>query len=351
MSAIECTCDDPSFGHLGRPNCILTQKALAFPMFSPRNRANGTRNYLPASTTAITAWLTAYGISYTNINTVLGLSLANNAAVTLKHCVDYRLSPLVGALDRLYPSLRVENAQFPRTDTVYESAPSGRKIKVEGVGGVRTWSFELWGKDGCYGVARAFKKFGCSDIDAYYVDVAGNLWGIMDDATGGIVRGYEVDTETFESIVNFATDTTVQKLMVSFDIDNYECEENAWAITAEEYGSKFSAIKPLIQGYGTLDEGSSTLATGAPAVIVVSLYALFGSAGNKHDIVGLGTSAFSLVDSGGTTDVAAGAWGSVVESPDGTYTLTTAGNLTADTYSLKSVATGYIVPDISVTIS
>ena len=335
MSGITCTCDNPTFGHVGRPNCVIVQQALAFPIFSPRYRENGNRNFLPANAAGIVLFNAEYGTSFT----------------TLAECVNYRLAATTPALDRLYPSLRVENAQFPRTDTVYETAPSGRKEKIPGVGGVRTWSFELWGKDGCYGVARAFKKFGCSDIDASYVDVAGNYWGIMDDQTDGKVRGYEVDTGTFESIVNFATDTTTQKLMVSFDIDNFECEENAWAITADEYGSKFTTIRPLIQGYSELDVAGSTLGSGAPAVIVVDLYASFGSAGVKSKITGLDTNDFSAVDSGGNEDVAAGAWASVVENPDGTYTLTTAGNLTADTYSLLTSASGYQVPDVSFTIS
>jgi hypothetical protein len=335
MSQIECTCDDPSFGHVGRPNCIITQKALAFPMFSPRNRANGNRNFLPANAAGIVLFNAEYGTTET----------------TLQGCVDYRLAASTPALDALYPGLRVESATFERTDTQYETAASGRKVKLDGVGGIRTWTMELWGDDAAFGVARAYKKFGCSDLDVFYVDVAGANWGIQDVEGDGKVRGYEMSTETFDQFISYTTDTTSQKINLSWDLDAFECEENAWAITADEYGKKFTSIRPLIQGISVLDVAASTLVAAAIITVVVKLNSSFGTAGNKQDIVGLLNANFTLLDSVGADEVAAGAWTSVTENPNGTYTLVSPAVVAAGDYSLVSAASGYSVPNVSVVVA
>jgi len=353
MSAIECTCDDPSFGHVGRPNCVITQGALAFPMFSPKTRTNGLRNYLPTNAASLLIFLADYGIGFADINTALNPSpaLTADSEVTIQHIVDWRLSTYAPVLDRLYPSLRVENATFPRTETVFEAAPSGRKTKIEGVGGIRTWSMELWGKDAAHGVARAHKKFGCHDLDVYYVDVAGVNWGIQDIEGDGKQRGYEMDTATFDQFMEYATDTTAQKIMLSFDLDRLECEEKSWAITADEYGKKFTTIRPLIQGIIAHDAAGSTLVAASPIIIKVTLSASFGTAGNKHDITGLLTGAFTLLDSLGAEQEAAGAWTSVVESPNGTYLLTTSSSPAAGTFTLVTKTTLYIVPNVNVIVA
>lgn len=351
MSVIECECDDIRFGHVGRPDCVITQKALAFPMFSPRNNTNGVRNYLPTNAASILVWLTDYSLGFADINAALGTTLTADNEVTITHVVDYRKSSSAAVLNRLYPGLRVENATFPRTEDQFETAPSGRKFEIEGVGGIRTWAFELWGKDAAHGVARAFKKFGCNDIDAYHIDVAGNDWGIQDVVGDGKLRGYEVDPNTFTQFMEYATDTTAQKIMISFDLDAFECEENAWAITSGEYGKKFTTIRPLIQGISSHDAAASTLVAASPIIIQVSLSASFGTAGNKHDITGVLTGGFELLDSSGAVQEAAGAWTSVVETPDGYYLLTTASSPTADTYTLVSKATGYVVPSVSVIVT
>lgn len=335
MSGIVCDCNDPSFGFAGRPNCVTTQKALAFPMFSPRSRANGNRNFLPANAAGLALFNAEYGQSFT----------------TLAQCVDYRLAASTPALDALYPILKVENATFERTETAYETAPSGRKIKLAGVGGIRTWAMELWGDDAAFGVARAVNQFGCSDLDIYYVDVTGNNWGIKDNVSDDIVRGYEMSTETFDNFMSYSTDTTSQKITLSWDLDAYECEQNAWAITSDEYGKKFTTIEPLISGISYLDVASSTLVAAAIITVVVDLSSSFGTAGEKDTITGLLNADFQLFDSTGASFVAGGAWTSVLESPNGTYTLVSPAVVAADDYSLVSSATGYNVPNLTVTVA
>ena len=327
MSEIICECGDPKFGHVGRPNCVITQKTLAFPMFVPRINSNGNRNFLPANAAGITAYNLEYGTAHT----------------TLAEVID-SLTTVANPLDRAYPGLRVENATFPRTDTVFETAPSGRKIKVAGAGGVRSWLMELWGSDAAHGVLRAYSEFGCSDLDVYYIDVTGNLWGIQDDPTSGIVRGYEMDTESFDSFLQYATDTTSQKINLAWDLDALECEQNAWVITSAEYGKKFTSITPLIQADSGADNTSTT-------VIEAKIWEGFGTAGNKGDIVGLTTASFIVADSTGTPFPHVAATTYVVDANGfGTYTMTMDAVMAVGDWTVDTTAPGYDVPTANFTV-
>lgn len=257
MSAEICSCESPSFGNMNRPNCVIEQRALAFPAFMPRFKADGTRNTINVASATVG----------TDVQALL------NAA---------------DPLERLYPMPRVENATFERTETVYETAASTRKYKVPGVGGVRTFKMELWGKDAVSAMLRELKKFGCSEIDMYYVDVAGNYWGIKDNVTDTAMRGYEVSAETFDAFKDYATDTTVGKIMVSFDLDNQECEENSYAVTSEELGYAANTLKGLFTGLLTLQD----LVDGT---ITMDAFTGYGTANNRHDILGLSTISPSIV--------------------------------------------------------
>ena len=250
MSANICSCESPSFPNMNRPNCVIEQRALAFPAFMPRFKADGTRNTIDITSATIG----------TDIQALV------NAA---------------DPLQRLYPMPRMENVTWERTDTVFEEAPSTRKYIVPGVGGVRTLNGELWGKNAVNQMLRELKKLGCSEVDLYYFDVAGNIWGIKDNVTDSVMRGYAVSTETFDAFKDYATDTTVPKIMVSLDFDNAECEENSYAITQEELGyNAANTIKGLFTGLMNLEE----LVDGT---VTLTAFTGYGSANNRHDIVGL----------------------------------------------------------------
>jgi len=306
MSSGICSCESPTFGNMGRPNCVIEQKALAFPMFFPRFKANGDRNTIDLA------------------SATLGQDIKD----------------LINATDpqeRLYPMPRVESSTFDRTDTVYETAPSTRKYKIEGVGNVRTWAMELWAKSATHNMLRELKKFGCSDIDAFYVDIAGAIWGILDKVTDTVLRGYEVSTETFDAFKIYATETTVGKIAVSFDLDSDECEENSYAITADELGYKATTLAGLISAYSVSD--NPDLLT-----LSVDVHTFYGTAKKRKPVVGLLDAAFVVKDSGGVIIVHTTA--ALVENPDGTYLLTfEVGTplIAAGDYTVDVVAAGYEV--------
>ena len=312
MSTGICSCETPAFGNMARPNCVIEQKALAFPVIVPRYKADGTRNTLDLAVDPLTL-LNPAGIAgdYATIGAYI-LDKTNNAAWLPQ--------------ERFYPMPKVENASFERTETVYETAPSTQKYKLDS-GGVRSWKMELWAKDSVFQIYRELKKFGCSDLDVFYIDVAGAIWGIKDDATTSVVRGYEMSSETWDVFKDYATDTTVSKLMVSFDLENSECEENSYAVTSEELGYKATSLKGLQSGFMNVD--NTDLST-----VVVDLFTYYGTAKTYASIVGLLDANFVVTDAVGTVLAHTG----IVENPNGTYTITMTAPLTVtDVYTVNVV--------------
>lgn len=294
MGQVICSCENPAFPRLGRPNCVIEMRAVAFAIFVPRFKADGTRNTIDLSSATLGA-------------DIQGLIAASNAI-----------------LERLYPTPRFENVTFERTETVYETAPSTRKVKIPGVGGVRTFKAETWSKDAVHQILRELKSVGCSDIDVYLGTVDGNLWGIIDDITTAEMRGYEMATETFDAFKEYATDTTTQKIMISWDFDNAECEENAYAITAEEMiatgGVKSTSLDPLIGATTTAVALTTTTAQ-------VDVKTGFGSGAAAGSVVGLLTANF-VANNLTTPGVVAVT--SVPGAEDGEYILTFAAQATND---------------------
>ena len=172
--SISCDCGNESYPILGRPNCGIEMNAVAFPIFVPRAKSDGTRNTIDLTSATLGA----------DIKALISTSTA--------------------LLERLYPAPKMENITFDRTETVYETAGSTKKYKIPGVGGVYSFKGELWGKEAIHSILRELEKVGCSEIDVYLTTVDGNLWGIKDNQSDTIMRGYEMSTVTFDAFKSFA---------------------------------------------------------------------------------------------------------------------------------------------------
>ena len=102
MSTGICSCGTPTFGNLARPNCVITQKALAFPIMIPRYKSDGSRNTID---------LAADPLTYLNPLGVAG-DYATLGAYIKSKIEDSEWD----AQERFYPMPRVENATFERTE-------------------------------------------------------------------------------------------------------------------------------------------------------------------------------------------------------------------------------------------
>ena len=80
------------------------------------------------------------------------------------------------------------------------------------------------------------------DFGVYVVDVNGNLIGSEVD---GFLYPIPVDNASWDPKFNFATDSTVQKIMLGFDFDRNFDESTMHMVTADEAGIDFTSLKGL----------------------------------------------------------------------------------------------------------
>ena len=309
MGILSCDCDDPRFGSMGGDPCRNEMHSPAFPIFFPRFKADGSRNTFDLTSPSLGADIQA----------------SINAATPV--------------LERLYPFPRIEEPTFDRTEDGFDTASSTQKYRVYGLGGVYTFAFQLWGKDASFQQMRAALNFGCSDIDMLIATIDGSLWGIKDQITDTVLRGYELNVETYTSFVAFATATTVPKGMFSIDLDNVECVENSYPILANEMvdtgGVKSTSLRPNIQAYQT-----ATAVTNTTCQSVV--FTGGGSAGNAGKVLFLTAGDFTVEN----TDVPAGdIIISALETSPGTYLITTSAMTATENYKITCNKAGYDVVD------
>jgi len=307
MSIFSCDCNDPSFPSLGVSKCDIEMRTMAFPLLVPRFKADGSRNTIDL------------------------------ASVTLGADIQALIAATTASQSRMYPFPRIEEPTFERTDTVYDSASSTRKYKVYGVGNVYTVAFQLWGKAAVNAIMRELDKLGCSEVDMYIATIDGNLWGVKDSLTDTIIRGVEVNSETFDSFKAFPTSTTVEKAMVSFDLENAENVNNFYAITSSELtstgGVKSTSLLPNIAAFQTATAVSNTSCQ-------TVVYEGSGSAGNPGDVSGLVIGDFTVEN----TDIPAGdIAASLVAGVAGTYVITTSAMTATENYKITCTKAGYAI--------
>ena len=307
MATNICSCASPMFPNGGDPRCLIEMATIAFIVIVPTLDDTGAVNSIDVS------------------------------SPTVGQDIKDRILATIPVNSRLYPQPRVENATFDRTDTEYETLPSGNKAKT-GAGGVRTFAWSLWKKQSSNMYLRELEKLGCTDVSFFTIDQNGNWWGIKDELTSNLLRGYKMDVETFDAYREYALDNTRQEIMVSFDLDKYECESNSYVITKDELGYDATTLRGNLSGYQTL---TALLSTELQSVVFTGN----GTANDRDDIEGLVLADFTVYNV--TTDSAIVASG-VVETVPGSYTITIPAQTASDVIRVSISASGYDVADSTV---
>lgn len=303
MASSNCTCDDNALGNLGRPKCVTEMGAIAFPVFWPRYDEDGLRNTF------------------------------NVASATLGDDIK-ALIRADSSTFRIYPSPKTEDVTAERTETVFQTFGSGRKIRIPGVGGIRTFMFNLVGKDAVNAILRELERYGCSDLDFGLVDVLGNFWLHKDDPNSTEATGFMMDSGTFDAFKVYATDTTTGMITLSFDMDRFEKESEGYALTPADLGYRATTLTGLITGFQVAEAVTTTTAT-------VTAFDGFGTGANTNEVTGLiGTNftAFNVTDN---TSLAV----TVAETIPGTYTLTYVAPTSGDIIRVSINAPGYDFAD------
>lgn len=289
-----CNCN-AGLGNTGRPGCVPIQSVTSKLIMVPLNANDGTLNGIDLSA-PLPTWN----------------SLVNEA----------------DASKRWFPLPAFENVELPKAESQFEEANSGRMAFLRE--GKRSFSGELWGEDSTPTLLGKMKAGRCVNFGVYVVDVTGNLIG---SKVGGYLYPIPVDNQSWNPTFMFATDSTVQKIMLTFDFDRLFDDSTMYMITATEANLDFNTLTGLID---------VNLAVASQVTTVsVTLDATFdyGTALNPILLQGVtGLTDWSIYDV--TNQVAFGNPTGVSESPAGTYTLLKA-FVSGDDYTVSVVKDGF----------
>jgi len=289
-----CNCN-AGLGNTGRPGCVPIQSVTSKLIMVPLNANDGSLNGIDLSA-PLPTWN----------------SLVNEA----------------DASKRWFPLPAFENVELPKAESQFEEANSGRMAFLRE--GKRSFSGELWGEDSTPTLLGKMKAGRCVNFGVYVVDVTGNLIG---SKVNGYLYPIPVDNQSWNPTFMFATDSTVQKIMLTFDFDRLFDDSTMYMITATEANLDFNTLTGLID---------VNLAVASQVTTVsVTLDATFdyGTALNPILLQGVtGLTDWSIYDV--TNQVAFGNPTGVSESPAGTYTLLKA-FVSGDDYTVSVVKDGF----------
>ena len=289
-----CNCN-AGLGNTGRPGCVPIQSVTSKLIMVPLNANDGTLNGIDLSA-PLPTWN----------------SLVNEP----------------DASKRWFPLPAFENVELPKAESQFEEANSGRMAFLRE--GKRSFSGELWGEDSTPTLLGKMKAGRCVNFGVYVVDVTGNLIG---SKVNGYLYPIPVDNQSWNPTFMFATDSTVQKIMLTFDFDRLFDDSTMYMITATEANLDFNTLTGLID---------VNLAVASQVTTVsVTLDATFdyGTALNPILLQGVtSTSDWEIFDV--TNQLSLGSPTAVSELPAGTYTLLK--SLTVgDTYTVSVIKDGF----------
>ena len=289
-----CNCN-AGLGNTGRPGCVPLQSVTSKLIMVPLKANDGTLNGIDL-TAPLPTW-----------------------------------SSLINETDdskRWFPLPAFENVELPKADSQFEEANSGRMAFLRE--GKRSFTGELWGEDSTPTLLGKLKAGRCVEFGVYVVDVTGNLVG---SKVGNYLYPIPVDEQSWNPTFMFATDSTVQKIMLTFDFDRLFDDSTMYMITATEAGIDFNTLSGLID--------VNLVVASQVATTSVTLDATFdyGTALNPILLQGVtGLTDWDIYDV--TNAVSFGNPTGVSESPAGTYTLLKA-FVTGDEYTVSVAKSGF----------
>jgi hypothetical protein len=238
-------------------------------------------------------------------------------------------SSLINQIDaslRWYPLPNFENVELAKADTVFEEANSGKMAFLRQ--GKRSFAGELWASDSTPTFLGKLASGRCVEFGVYIVDVNGSLIG---SKVGNYLYPITVDNQSWDPKFMFATDTTVQKIMLGFDFDRFFDESTMYMITSDEAGQDFNDLNGLI------DVNLDVTAQVTTASITFDATFDYGTAVNPLRFKGGILADFALFNLSTNAPLIPTA---VSEINDGEYTLL-ASYVSGDDYRLRVVKTGF----------
>ena len=289
-----CKCDDLGLGNTGLPNCQPLMGVDTLPILVPTYDSTGVKNTVPDGTVVDQAYL------------------------------DARLND-ADASKRWYPLTKIENATSERADAITETSAGGTNARIKS--GVRTESFEIWKQSPT--LISKLEEAQCTDFSVFVVDNNGSLIGMCLDSSGDLFP-VRIDKNTLDVKYTKATDTTVAKIVLSYQWAEVEKDSDLSMIAEGEITADLLSAKGLL-------DINSTFSNVGQTSLEVKLETEYGSKSNKVKDSGLLAGDFTLFN---VTDSLAVAIISSTETASGCYTLTYASQDVAEVLQLTPSKAG-----------
>lgn len=271
---IGCDCS-AGLSNTGRPNCVPIQSVTSSLILVPLFSTSGVRNGIN-----LTATLPAWNVD-----------LVNNPDPS----------------ERWFPLPAFENVELPKADSTFEEAASGRKAFLRQ--GLRSFTGEFWAEDSTPTFLGKLQASRCVEFGIFIVDVNGNLVGSQE---GDFLYPIPVDNASWDPKLMFATDSTIQKIMLAFDWNRLFNEATLYMITPMEAGINFNSLEGLIDVNFT-----NTSAAGTFDAITFDAKTYYGTALNKVVFAGADQNDFALTINGVVEPILTAS-----ENTPGNYTIT-----------------------------
>ena len=305
MSGIVCTCDS-QVKHLGLPGCSAQIGIPKRLIWVPTFKTDGTLNYIDTSTAAIDTSAYWNGLQYNTDPSA-------------------RYFPLPAD---------IESVETDRSETVYQTFESGRKIKVRD--GVR--SFKGFYPEMATPMIDKLDSKGCAKHSIFIVDHYGNLVG--EEKSSGKLYPLQIADNSMDAFFKFANDSTVSGVPIMLEFAQNVRDAKISYIPASEIG-----IDLFTQFNGKLDTSIAQVAANRGATTFqFDMYLDYGNVVKKKPVEDLVAADLLLYN---VTDSASVTISTLVESTTvpGRYTVTFATQTVTDILRLSlntsDVAKGY----------
>jgi hypothetical protein len=201
------------------------------------------------------------------IITELGNNLDLTPAVNIPENID-DLFLAQDTHERWFPLPRFENVEIPKADSKYEEAPSGRKVFLRQ--GKRSFMGELWEGDSHPHYLKQLQDMRCTKFGAYIIDVNNNLIGLRVGDSSSL-QPIPLDNASWDPQMVFPTDSSTQKIKLSFDFDLNVDEGDLYMLSFEETNYDFGTQNGIIDAV-IYDNGNDLVATQTAGLKIVSAF-------------------------------------------------------------------------------
>lgn len=288
-----CSCETV-MGNTGLPSCYKALTLASGIFMTPTYANDGTKNVIDTTDT---------------INDAYILAAINNADQS----------------KRWFPLQKLNAVTSERAEPNFDTRTDGGQAFVKQ--GIRNFSFEIW--EGGSRFKKMLDKGRCREFSFFIIN-EGRIVGL--DLTDEQLELAPIRIAKDSLVVNylFASDTTVEKVAVTFQFDQRENDGNLSYIEVAD-DADLTGYRGLLDIYSEIVQNTLT-------TITVKLFNKYGAANNKNVLTGLVAGDFALYN---VTDSAAVTVSSCVESPEGTYLLTFTAQTESDVVRITPTKAGY----------